>query len=111
MAQNLKRPRRSVLFVPASNQKAIAKIASLDCDAVIFDLEDAVAAAWPAFTIGCRALLADPRSQPVWQSPCAAAASLRCLRVWPSLKRRASALRLERWESTSSHEAPSVPDQ
>ena len=43
MAQNLKRPRRSVLFVPASNENAIAKIASLDCDAVIFDLEDAVA--------------------------------------------------------------------
>ena len=43
MAENLKRPRRSVLFVPASNQKAIAKIALLDCDAVIFDLEDAVA--------------------------------------------------------------------
>ena len=37
------RPRRSVLFVPASNERAIAKLASLDCDAVIFDLEDAVA--------------------------------------------------------------------
>ena len=37
------RPRRSVLFVPASNGRAIAKLASLDCDAVIFDLEDAVA--------------------------------------------------------------------
>lgn len=43
MAQNLQRPRRSVLYVPASNEKAIAKLASLDCDAVIFDLEDAVA--------------------------------------------------------------------
>ena len=43
MAQNPQRPRRSVLFVPASNAKAIAKLASLDCDAVIFDLEDAVA--------------------------------------------------------------------
>ncbi|WP_370647923.1 HpcH/HpaI aldolase/citrate lyase family protein [Phyllobacterium meliloti] len=37
------RPRRSVLYVPASNAKALAKIASLDTDAVIFDLEDAVA--------------------------------------------------------------------
>lgn len=35
--------RRSVLYVPASNAKAMAKAASLDCDAVIFDLEDAVA--------------------------------------------------------------------
>lgn len=37
------RRRRSVLYVPASNDKALAKIASLSCDAVIFDLEDAVA--------------------------------------------------------------------
>ena len=37
------RPRRSVLYVPASNEKALAKIASLTCDAVILDLEDAVA--------------------------------------------------------------------
>jgi citrate lyase subunit beta/citryl-CoA lyase len=37
------RPRRAVLFVPASNEKAIAKLPSLACDAVIFDLEDAVA--------------------------------------------------------------------
>lgn len=39
------RPRRSVLFVPASNERAIAKVAGLSCDAVIFDLEDAVAPA------------------------------------------------------------------
>lgn len=37
------RPRRSVLYVPASNEKALAKIGSLDCDCVILDLEDAVA--------------------------------------------------------------------
>ena len=37
------RPRRSVLYVPASNEKALAKIAALDCDGVIVDLEDAVA--------------------------------------------------------------------
>lgn len=35
--------RRSVLYVPASNQRAIEKISSLDCDSVIFDLEDAIA--------------------------------------------------------------------
>ena len=36
------RPRRSVLYVPATNDKALAKIASLACDAVIIDLEDGV---------------------------------------------------------------------
>lgn len=34
---------RSVLYVPADNERALAKAAFLDCDAVIFDLEDAVA--------------------------------------------------------------------
>jgi citrate lyase subunit beta / citryl-CoA lyase len=43
MQQHPFRPRRSVLYVPASNAKAMAKIDSLPCDAVIFDLEDAVA--------------------------------------------------------------------
>ncbi|MEP9374578.1 CoA ester lyase [Mesorhizobium sp. KR1-2] len=37
------RLRRSVLYVPASNDKALAKLASLSCDAVVIDLEDAVA--------------------------------------------------------------------
>jgi citrate lyase subunit beta/citryl-CoA lyase len=37
------RPRRSVLFLPASNPRAIAKAATLPCDCVIFDLEDSVA--------------------------------------------------------------------
>jgi citrate lyase subunit beta/citryl-CoA lyase len=37
------RPRRSVLYVPASNAKALEKVASLPCDGVILDLEDAVA--------------------------------------------------------------------
>ncbi len=37
------RPRRSVLYVPASNTRALAKAVSLDADAIIFDLEDAVA--------------------------------------------------------------------
>ena len=39
------RPRRSVLYIPASNDKALAKIAQLTCDAIIIDLEDAVTSA------------------------------------------------------------------
>ncbi len=35
-------PLRSVLFLPASNARAIDKARGLDCDAVILDLEDAV---------------------------------------------------------------------
>lgn len=42
MSHSLSRPRRSVLYVPATNDKALAKLASLACDAVILDLEDAV---------------------------------------------------------------------
>ncbi|MGX5831527.1 HpcH/HpaI aldolase/citrate lyase family protein [Mesorhizobium sp. 43Arga] len=45
------RPRRSVLYIPASNDKALAKIGLLSCDAVIIDLEDAVA---PADKIAAR---------------------------------------------------------
>ncbi len=45
MSERRHRPRRAVLYVPASNEKAMAKVASLACDAVIFDLEDAVAPA------------------------------------------------------------------
>ena len=37
------RPRRSVLYMPASNPRAIEKAKELPCDAVILDLEDAVA--------------------------------------------------------------------
>lgn len=37
------RPRRSALYLPASNQKAIDKARTLPCDIVILDLEDAVA--------------------------------------------------------------------
>jgi len=39
------RPRRSVLYVPAGNERALAKTRDLQSDAVIFDLEDAVAPA------------------------------------------------------------------
>lgn len=37
------RPRRSALYMPASNLKAIDKARTLACDVVILDLEDAVA--------------------------------------------------------------------
>lgn len=37
------RPRRSALYMPASNAKAIEKARTLPCDVVILDLEDAVA--------------------------------------------------------------------
>ena len=37
------RPRRSALYLPASNQRAIAKARELPCDVIILDLEDAVA--------------------------------------------------------------------
>jgi citrate lyase subunit beta / citryl-CoA lyase len=37
------RPRRSVLYMPAANERALEKAKSLPADAVIFDLEDAVA--------------------------------------------------------------------
>ncbi len=37
------RPRRSLLYMPASNARAIEKARGLDCDGVILDLEDSVA--------------------------------------------------------------------
>ena len=37
------RPRRSVLYLPASNARALEKAASISCDGLILDLEDAVA--------------------------------------------------------------------
>lgn len=37
------RPRRSVLYMPSSNEKVLEKAKTLACDAIIFDLEDAVA--------------------------------------------------------------------
>ncbi len=39
------RPRRSLLFMPASNHRALEKARSLQADGLIFDLEDAVAPA------------------------------------------------------------------
>lgn len=43
MVESSVRPRRSVLYLPASNARAIEKARGLDCDCVILDLEDAVA--------------------------------------------------------------------
>ena len=37
------RPRRSVLYMPGSNARALEKAKSLPADALILDLEDAVA--------------------------------------------------------------------
>jgi citrate lyase subunit beta/citryl-CoA lyase len=40
---NMIRPRRSALFMPGSNQRALAKARTLAADTIIMDLEDAVA--------------------------------------------------------------------
>ena len=37
------RPRRSVLYMPASNERALEKAKAIPCDGLILDLEDAVA--------------------------------------------------------------------
>lgn len=37
------RPRRSVLYMPSSNERALEKAKALPCDGILFDLEDAVA--------------------------------------------------------------------
>lgn len=37
------RPRRSVLYMPSSNERALQKARTIPCDGIIFDLEDAVA--------------------------------------------------------------------
>ncbi|KXF79368.1 ATP-binding protein [Paramesorhizobium deserti] len=41
--KKIPRPRRSVLYVPASNPKALQKSVTLAADAIIYDLEDSVA--------------------------------------------------------------------
>ena len=43
MSTNQIRPRRSVLYMPGANTRALEKARGIDCDTVIFDLEDAVA--------------------------------------------------------------------
>ena len=42
-AEEALRPRRSVLYMPASNERALEKARSIPCDGLILDLEDAVA--------------------------------------------------------------------
>ena len=46
------RPRRSVLYMPASNERALEKAKTIACDGLILDLEDAVA---PAAKVEARA--------------------------------------------------------
>ncbi len=43
MTRTAYRPRRSVLYMPSSNERALEKAKSIPCDALILDLEDAVA--------------------------------------------------------------------
>ncbi len=43
MTETVYRPRRSCLYMPASNERALEKAKSLPADTIIFDLEDAVA--------------------------------------------------------------------
>lgn len=56
MTAALLRPYRSVLYLPASNARALEKARGLAADAIIFDLEDAVA---PAEKTAARAALAE----------------------------------------------------
>lgn len=51
----MSRPYRSVLYIPGSKERALDKARELPCDAIIFDLEDAVA---PDEKPAARALLA-----------------------------------------------------
>jgi len=53
---NDNRPRRSVLYMPGSNPRALAKGREIGADALIFDLEDAVA---PDAKVGARASIID----------------------------------------------------
>ncbi|MFY0596863.1 MAG: CoA ester lyase [Cognatishimia sp.] len=50
------RPYRSVLYIPASKTRALEKATTLPIDAIIFDLEDAVA---PAEKVNARGILAE----------------------------------------------------
>ena len=66
------RPYRSVLYIPASKERALEKAQTLQTDAIIFDLEDAVA---PDEKISARDILKNrlqqggygKRAQIVWQ--------------------------------------------
>ena len=43
MTDTILRPRRSVLYMPGANERALEKAKGIDADALILDLEDAVA--------------------------------------------------------------------
>ncbi|MBL9049915.1 MAG: CoA ester lyase [Tabrizicola sp.] len=60
MAKSGVRPYRSVLYIPASNARALEKARGLEADAIIFDLEDAVA---PDEKVKARVLLAQELGQ------------------------------------------------
>ena len=62
----LLRPWRSVLYIPASNARAMEKARSLPVDAIIFDLEDAVA---PSEKTAARVALAAPAKSARLPSP------------------------------------------
>ena len=52
--QQLVRPFRSVLYIPASKERVLEKAMTLTADALIFDLEDAVS---PDAKAGARAIM------------------------------------------------------
>jgi Citrate lyase beta subunit len=54
MTQVANRPYRSALYIPGSKERALEKAKGLACDAILFDLEDAVA---PDEKVNARALL------------------------------------------------------
>jgi (3S)-malyl-CoA thioesterase len=56
VAQSEARPYRSVLYIPGSKERALEKARDLPTDAIIFDLEDAVA---PEEKVRARALLSE----------------------------------------------------
>ena len=57
---NISRPRRSVLYMPGANTRALEKAKTLPADSLILDLEDAVA---PDAKVNARQnILADRKS-------------------------------------------------
>ena len=60
-AHGTSRPYRSVLYIPGSKERALEKATGLACDAIIFDLEDAVAV---DEKVNARAILAKARASP-----------------------------------------------
>ena len=63
------RPYRSVLYIPAANARAMEKAQTLPADAIIFDLEDAVAPGEkPAARDALAAALGTPPAQQLTRS-------------------------------------------